>query len=107
MSEVQKIKQNLLCDDEFFKRSRYSDWPRAGRPRARNLSPGRGKNFLHIVQTGSVAHSASCPMGKGGSFPVAKAAGAWSWPLASSYSRDQENMDLYIRPPIRLNGVVL
>jgi hypothetical protein len=25
---------------------RYSDWLRAGRPRARSLSPGRGKNFI-------------------------------------------------------------
>jgi hypothetical protein len=27
-------------------RSRYSDWLRAGRPRGRNSSPGRVKNFL-------------------------------------------------------------
>jgi hypothetical protein len=40
--------------------------------------------FLHhSVQTGSGAHSASCPMGTEGSFPGNKAAGAWSCPLTS------------------------
>jgi hypothetical protein len=34
-------------------------------------SPGRVKNFLHVVQTGSGARPASCPMGI-----VGKAAGA-------------------------------
>jgi hypothetical protein len=39
-------------------------------------SPGRVKNFLHVVQTGSGANPASYPMGTGGSFPRGKAAGA-------------------------------
>jgi hypothetical protein len=38
-------------------------------------------SLLHVVQTGSGAHPASCPMGTGGSFSRGKAAGAWSWPL--------------------------
>jgi len=37
--------------------------------------------------TSSAAHPASYPMGSGGSFSGCKAAGAWSWPLASIYSR--------------------
>jgi len=43
------------------------------------------KNFsLHqCVQNNSGAHPASYPMGTGASFPGDKAAGAWSWPLAS------------------------
>jgi hypothetical protein len=56
----------------------------SGRPNGRSSSPGRGKNFLHIVQTGSLAHPASYPMARGGYFPGGKAAGAWSWPLTSS-----------------------
>jgi hypothetical protein len=32
--------------------------------------------IFHIVQTGSEAHTASYPMGTGGSFPEVKAAGA-------------------------------
>jgi len=36
----------------------------------------------HHVQTG--AQPASYPMGTGGSFPLGKAAGAWSWPLTST-----------------------
>jgi hypothetical protein len=37
-----------------------------------------GKDFspLHVVQTGSQAHPASCPVGAGDSFPGGKAAGA-------------------------------
>jgi hypothetical protein len=47
-------------------------------------SPGRVKNFLHVVQTGSEAHPASYPLGSGGSFLGGKAAEAWSWPLTSN-----------------------
>jgi hypothetical protein len=36
---------------------------------------GRGKNFLHVVETGSGAHPASNPMGTGGSFPGVKRQG--------------------------------
>jgi hypothetical protein len=50
--------------------SRYSVWLLA--PRGRNSSPGRLKNFLHVVKTGSGAHSASYPIGTRGSFPGAK-----------------------------------
>jgi hypothetical protein len=32
-------------------RGRYSDWLRAGRPRGWSSSPGRVKNFSHVVQT--------------------------------------------------------
>jgi len=37
----------------------------------------------HHVHTGSAAHPASYPMGKSGSFPGGKSAGAWNWPLTS------------------------
>jgi hypothetical protein len=55
--------------------SRYSDWPRAGSPRGRSSSPGRVKNFLHVVQTGSGVHPTSYPMGTGVSFPGIKRPG--------------------------------
>jgi hypothetical protein len=39
------------------------------------IDPGRLKNsvFLHVVQTGSVVHPTSYPMGTGGPFPEDKA----------------------------------
>jgi hypothetical protein len=46
-------------------------------------------------------------MGTGGSFLGGKAGEAWSWPLTSSYSRGQENVDLNIHSTIRLYSVVL
>jgi hypothetical protein len=49
---------------------------RAGGPRVRGSSPGRVKNFLHVVHTGSGVHPASFPMGTGGSFSGGRAAGA-------------------------------
>jgi hypothetical protein len=52
-------------------RGRYSDWLPAGRPRGRISSPGKGKMFFRVVQTGSGTHPASYPVGTGG-----KAAGA-------------------------------
>jgi hypothetical protein len=69
--------------------------------------PVGARIFLHVVQTGSGVYPTSYPMGTGGSFPGVKAARDWSWPLTSSYCRDQENVDLYIHSPIRLHGVVL
>jgi hypothetical protein len=61
-----------------IRRSRYSYWLWVGRQRGRSSSPGRVKNFLHVVQTGSGDHPASYPMAAGASFPRGKAAGAWS-----------------------------
>jgi hypothetical protein len=57
----------------------HSDCLLHGRPRGRSSSHGRGKNFLHIVQTGSGVHPASYPMGTGGSLPGGKAAEARSY----------------------------
>jgi hypothetical protein len=51
-----------------------TDWTSEGS----SLSPYR------VVQIGSEAYPASYPMGTGGYFSVGKAAGASSWPLASS-----------------------
>jgi hypothetical protein len=44
---------------------------------------GQECSLLH-VQTGYGVHPVSCPMGTGGSFPMGKAVGAWSWPLTSN-----------------------
>jgi hypothetical protein len=52
------------------------DWRRVGRPRGRRSSPDRVKNFfLHVVQTGSEAHLASCPTGTGVLSPGVKRQG--------------------------------
>jgi hypothetical protein len=45
-------------------------------------------SLLNSVQTGSVTHPASYPMGTEDSFPGDKAAGAWSWPLTSIQCKD-------------------
>jgi hypothetical protein len=45
--------------------SRYSDALRTGRRRGLSSSPVKVKNFLHIVQTGSGAHTASYPLDSG------------------------------------------
>jgi hypothetical protein len=47
--------------------------------------PAGAGNFSlhHRVQTGSEAYPTSYPMSNRGSFPGGKAAGSWSWPLAS------------------------
>jgi hypothetical protein len=42
-----------------------------------------------------------------GIFSGDKAAGAWSWPLTSSQRWGQENVDLYIHSPIRVDGILL
>jgi hypothetical protein len=49
----------------------YSVWLRVGRLGLRGLIPGRGDKIypLTSVSTGSAAHTTSCTMGTGGSFP--------------------------------------
>jgi len=65
-----------------------------------NLSCWYGNfSLLNRVQTNSGAHSASYPMGAGGSFPESKATGAWSWPITSSQCRGQECVELYLHSP--------
>jgi len=46
-------------------------------------------SLRHYVQTGSGAHPASYPTGIRCSFTGGKTAGAWSWQLTYTYSRDQ------------------
>jgi hypothetical protein len=41
-----------------------------------------------------------------GSFLGSKAAEAWMWPLTPNYCRGQENVYLYIHPPVRPHGKV-
>jgi hypothetical protein len=72
-------------------------------------SPDRGQEFSphHRVQTGSEAHPASYTMSTRGSVPGGKADEAWNWPLTSIWCRGQECVELFLRSPIRLYGVVL
>jgi hypothetical protein len=65
---------------------RYSAGLRVGWSGVR-VPVGAG-NFHSRVQTFSGAYPASYPTGVRGSFPVGKAAGAWSWPLTSIWCRD-------------------
>jgi hypothetical protein len=62
--------------------SRYNDKPRAGRRGVRFPAGVRHFSLLYsLPQTGSGAHSASCPMGTASIFPGSKEARAWSWPF--------------------------
>jgi hypothetical protein len=65
-------------------RSLYSEYLRHGRSKGQSSSPGRVKNFLHVVQTGPGVHPISYTMGTGGFYLGGKAAEVWSWPLTSS-----------------------
>jgi hypothetical protein len=69
------LQRIYLLAEEQGKRSRYSDWLRAGRLRGRSSSPGSVKNFLHVVQTGSDVHPTSYPICTGAFFAGGKAAG--------------------------------
>jgi hypothetical protein len=51
------------------------------------------------VQTGSGGHLDSYPIGTRSSFHGGKAAGAWSWPLASIYCRGWERGSYTSTPP--------
>jgi hypothetical protein len=61
-SGILKTREHSVSKGAGIAQSRYSDWLRAGRPRGRSSSPGRIKNFLQVVQTGSGDHPASYPM---------------------------------------------
>jgi len=65
---------------------------------------GTGNFFHHRVQNGSGAHPASYPVGSRGSFPVGKAAWAWSWPLRAEVSNAWSSTSTL---PLHLHGVVL
>jgi len=56
---------------------------RAGQPGFDSRQVHRFFSPRHCFQIGSVAHTASCPMGSGGSYPGGKAAGARTWPLTT------------------------
>jgi hypothetical protein len=67
----------MLVTDKFESiwkegRSEDSNSLRAGRSRGRISIPGRGKNFLHVVQTDSEVLPTSYPMGTGSCFPGLK-----------------------------------
>jgi hypothetical protein len=65
----------------------------------RSSSPGKVKNFLRVIQTGSGAHPVSHPMGTGGI-----AAGR---EVDHSPPTSAEVKKMWIHSPIRLYGVVL
>jgi hypothetical protein len=60
-------------------------------------------SVLHVVQTGSVSHPASYPMGTGGSFLGVKRPGRETDHLPPT----SVAVDLYIHSAIRLHDVVL
>jgi hypothetical protein len=72
------LEHSLLL--EQGERSRYRDWPRAGRPGGRSSSLCRVKIFVFSTPSRQIlgAHPASYPMGTGGSFFGDKVAGVCS-----------------------------
>jgi hypothetical protein len=69
-------------------------------------SPGRVKNILHIVQTGSDVQPTSYSMGTGDSSPRVKRRDVKLTTHLELVPRSK-NVDLYVHSPIRLHGVVL
>jgi len=71
--------------------------------------PAGAGNFSlrYHVQTGSEAHSAAYPMGTGGSFLGVKRPGRKADHLSPSSAEVKECVELRLRSPIRLQGVVL
>jgi hypothetical protein len=57
--------------------------------RVRSPAGARKFSLYYCDQNGSGDHPASYPMGTRGFFPGGKAAGAWSWPLASVYCQGE------------------
>jgi hypothetical protein len=60
------------------------------------IPAGAGNFYLrHYVQTSTVAHLASHPMGTSGSFPGGKAAKVWKLPLTPPIAEIKERVELY------------
>jgi hypothetical protein len=79
---------------QWYNAGLEADWSRVRvAARAENFS------FHHRIQTGSGAHPASYPVDNRGSFPGAKAAGSWSWPLTPSSAEVKECVELYLHSP--------
>jgi hypothetical protein len=69
---------NIIIPGQWYSAELQAGWSGAW------VTAGAGNFSLHHrVQTGSGAHPVSYPMGRRGSLPGGKAAGAWSWPLTS------------------------
>jgi hypothetical protein len=85
VSEIPQLRQYLLLLPLHWL-NRDSDWLRPERLRARSSIPGRIKIFIFYTSFSPAlgVHSASYPMGTGGSFPGGKATKAWGWPLTSN-----------------------
>jgi hypothetical protein len=64
-------------------------------------------SLLHVIQTGSGSHTASYPMGNGGSFSVGKAAGSVRLTTLLQLVQGQAKVGLYIHSPICFHSVVL
>jgi hypothetical protein len=92
---------------EMEQRSRYSDWLRARRPRARSSSPGKVKIFLLSTSSRSVLRPIQPPI-------------QWVTGLSSglkrpgheadhspSSSAEVKNTWIYIDCPIRVHGAVI
>jgi hypothetical protein len=123
---IQNIPSREMNPDHPVPSLLYTDWATLAKSRDSSvviaLSYGldfRGSRVLfqagagnfslhHRVQNGSGAHPASYLMGTRGSFPGDKAAGAWSWQLASVPVLMSNNAWSYTStPPIRPHCVVL
>jgi len=65
-------------------------------------------NFSHRHRTKTVsgAHPDSSLMGSGGTFPGSKATGQRSWPAPPSSTELNKCMEIYLRSPMYLHGVM-
>jgi hypothetical protein len=65
---------------------------------------GQSLSLPHSVQSCSRTHPASYPVGTWGSFPMGKAARAWSWHPSSA---EVKMVELYLHSPVYLHGIVV
>ena len=80
-----------ILGSTFRDRSRYNDWPRAGRYGDRIPV---GARFPALLQTGPGTHAPSYTLVPA-VFPGGKAAGPWCWPPTSAIAKVNERVELY------------
>jgi hypothetical protein len=109
MASVQMLTFNLrlIKRSEPGKRNRCSDWLRAGRPRSGSSSPGRVKNFLQVVQTGSGANPTSYQWVQHALSPGVKRPVREADNSPPSSAEVKKAWAYTIDPPFRLHGVAI
>jgi hypothetical protein len=86
----------ISSDWELQQFSQCSDWAMGWTTEVQFAARTGIFSAPHRVQTGSWAHSASCPVGYRVLFPGSKEAESRSWPLTTIWYRRYESLELYL-----------